>query len=145
MTAMSSDRDPGLRAGGAKPDLFPVDLPVAASVVCYAGAIAAVDTSGNARPGRTSASDKILGIFTARVDNSAGTAGAKRTRGIRRGIASFKNAAGDALTAANINGAAYVHDDQTFGATSNTGARVQGGIFKGFDPDISGNVLIEVG
>lgn len=144
MAAQTSDRDPGIRAGGAKPDLFPVDLPVAASVTCYAGAIAAVDTSGNARPGRASTSDKILGVFTKRVDNSAGIAGAKRTQGIRRGVFSFKNAAGDALGVAHINGAAYVHDDQTFGASAG-GARVQGGIFKGFDPDVAGNVLVEVG
>lgn len=144
MTAMAADRDPGLRSGGAKPDFFPVDLPVAASVTCYTGAIAAVDTSGNARPGRASTSDKILGVFTRRVDNSSGTAGAKRTLGIRRGVFSFKNASGDALTAANIGGNAYVHDDQTFGASAG-GARVAGGTFVGFDPDISGNVLVQVG
>lgn len=34
MTAMAADRDPGLRSGGATPDFFPVDLPVAASVTC---------------------------------------------------------------------------------------------------------------
>jgi hypothetical protein len=145
MTAQSADRDPGLRSGGAVPEYFPVDLPVAASVVCYVGALAAVDTSGNARPGRTSASDKILGVFCKRVDNSAGLAGAKRTQGIRRGVFSFKNAAVDALGAAHIGGDAYVHDDQTFGATSNTGARVKGGTFVGLDPDISGNVLVQVG
>jgi hypothetical protein len=68
-----------------------------------------------------------------------------RTQGIRRGVFSFKNAAGDALGAAHIGGDAYVHDDQTFGATSNTGARVKGGTFVGLDPDISGNVLVQVG
>lgn len=142
MTAQSSGRDAAPRSGGSKPEYFPVDLPLASGVTIYGHAIVAVDTSGNARPGRASTSDKILGISEETVINPSG--GTKRTRGIRRCVASFKNAAGDALTAAHIGNAAYVHDDQTFGASAG-GARVQGGIFVGFDPDVSGNVLVQVG
>jgi hypothetical protein len=142
---MSSNRDAGKRLGGAKGEQLPVKYPVAASVVLWAGALIAIDTSGNARPARTSTTDKIAGINPRKVDNSGGAAGAKTVSGIERGTFSFKNLTGDAITAAHLLNNVYVVDDQTMAATSGGNTRVVGGKFLGFDPDITGNVLVEVG
>ena len=71
MTALTADRHTASRAG----DRLAFD--VAASVKCYAGALAVLDNSGDVKPGVTATGLIPVGRFAETVDNSTGTAGLK--------------------------------------------------------------------
>lgn len=146
MTALSAERDVKLRAGGAKGDHLPEPINLAASVKLYKGSLVAVDTSGNARPARSTAanSDVIVGFSERTVDNSSGSAGDVQTEGVRRGIIELNNDGSDPVTAASIGRTVYAVDDQTVSAGTATSTRVATGKFMGFDSD-SGKPLVEVG
>lgn len=144
MTAQAANRDPRLRVGGAHPDEIPRALPLAANVHIYAGAIVSVDTSGNARPGRTSTTDVVIGFAEREVDNTGGIAGAKLTEGVRRGIIEMENYGSDPVTVASIGRTVYLVDDQTVAISNGTNTRIAAGIFWGFDED-TGKALVEVG
>lgn len=144
MTALAANKNPRARVGGAKPQQIPRPLPLAANVVLYAGAIVSVDTSGNARPGRTSTTDVVVGYADRKVSNSGGSAGDKSTEGVSRGIVEMENSGSDPVTVASIGRTVYLVDDQTVAATNGTNTRIAAGTFWGFDED-TGKALVEVG
>lgn len=103
------------------------NLPVAASVLIYAGALIVVNSSGYAKPGVTGTTLRAVGIAEGYVDNSSGGNGDVDVL-VRPGIFGFKNSAGgDEITAADIGATAYVVDDQTVAKTSDTNARSPAG------------------
>lgn len=124
MTALSADKtnfklaDKGVRS-----------YPVAAGVVIYYGAMVAVDSSGYARPARTSTTDTVIGYnWNDRVDNSTGSAGAKQVTVRSDRLALVGNSsAGDAIVAADVGDDCYAVDDQTVAKTNGTNTRVRAG------------------
>jgi hypothetical protein len=119
--ALTADRTTPRRSGDQ------LELPAAASKKFYAGALVAVDASGNATPGAT-ATD-ILGVGRCReqVDNSSGLAGAVKVP-IEKGIFRFANSAGDPVTRADITKDCYIVDDFTVSHTD-TNQSVAGKVF----------------
>nr|WP_321466758.1 hypothetical protein [uncultured Desulfobulbus sp.] len=123
MAALTADRDTKERNGSK------LSLPVAASVTCYAGGLAARDGNGRATPGTTATTLRGVGRFAQRVSNGA-VAGAVNVE-IEKGIFRFENSgSSDAIAAANIGADCYIVDDQTVALTDGTGTRsVAGRIF----------------
>lgn len=106
---------------------------VAASVKCYAGGIAVLDSSGNLKPGVTGTGLICVGRFEDAADNSAGLADAI-TATAKRGTFRFANsAAADAITAAEIGDVCYIVDDETVAKTSGTNTRSVAGIIADVD------------
>lgn len=92
--------------------------PVIASDIIYEGAAVGENASGYARP--LAAADPFLGFATAKVDNSAGAAGAKNVEVRTKGV--IKLAISSIAITANDRPAVYASDDNTFTltATSNS-------------------------
>jgi hypothetical protein len=135
MTALAADRNTLARDG----TLFV--YPVAASVTCYAGAIAVLDASGNVKPAVTATGLTAVGRFVERVANGA-TAAAVSV-GVEPGVFRFENSASaDEITKAEIGDDAYLVDDQTVAKTSATSTRSVAG--KIVDVDDQG-VWVRVG
>lgn len=129
MTALTKERNTKRIEGQAS---FPV--PVAASVTCYAGAIACINTSGHATPGAATASLRTLGRFEETVTNGA-TAAAVNVL-VQRGIFRYANSSStDAITIADRTNDCYVVDDQTVAKTSNSNARPVAGTVYDVDSD----------
>lgn len=127
MTALTEGRNTPSRAGEAHQG------PVAASVCCYEGGIAVRDSSGNLKPGVTATGLVAVGVFTARADNSSGSA-ADINADYKPGVYRFGNsAAGDAITKAEIGDVCYIVDDQTVAKTSDTNQRSPAGIVDDVD------------
>lgn len=129
MAALTADRDTKERNGSK------LSLPVAASVTCYAGGLAARDSNGRATPGATATTLRGVGRFAEKVTNGS-TAGAVNVE-IEKGIFRFGNSSSsDAITTANIGADCYIVDDQTVALTSGSSTRSVAG--KIFDVDASG-------
>ncbi len=129
MAALSQDRDTKERDGKR------ISLPVAASVTCYAGGMAARDANGRATPAATATTLRGVGRFAEQVTNGT-TAGAVNVT-IEKGIFRWNNSAdADAIGAANIGADCYIVDDQTVALTSGTNTRSVAG--KIFDVDAAG-------
>ncbi|ESQ78505.1 hypothetical protein [Asticcacaulis sp. YBE204] len=130
MAAATKERKTDIRDGGyLKP-------PMAAGVKIYKGTVVVRTSAGYARPGRTSTTDKVLGIAQETVDNTSGSNGDKRIT-VRKTVANLGNSASaDALTIADIGNEVYLVDDQTVAKTSDTNARIVAG--KLFDLDDRG-------
>ncbi|WP_028319340.1 hypothetical protein [Desulfobulbus elongatus] len=127
--ALTADRDTKERSGDR------IVLPVAASVTCYAGGLAARDANGRATPGATATTLRGVGRFAERVTNGV-TAGAVSIT-IEKGIFRWANSADtDAIAAADIGADCYIVDDQTVAKTSGTSTRSVAG--KIFDVDAQG-------
>ncbi len=130
MTALAGDRNTPERSGDTR------EVPAAAGVVLYAGAMAAINAAGNAVPVTTATGLKGAGRVERRVDNTDGGAGALRVK-IRAGIFRYANSTStDALTQADIGADVYGVDDQTVAKTSATNTRSVVG--KVFDVDADG-------
>lgn len=91
--------------------------PMAASKKIYQGSLVVLDASGNAEPGSTATGKIAVGMAVATVDNSSGSAGDKNVE-IEAGVFKWDNAAGDALTAAEVGDTCYITDDQTVNKTA---------------------------
>ena len=129
MAALTADRDTKERSGSK------LSLPVAASVTCYAGGLAARDGNGRATPGATATTLRGVGRFAEQVTNGT-TAGAVNVE-IEKGIFRFNNSTStDAITAANIGADCYIVDDQTVALSNGSSSRSVAG--KIFDVDSSG-------
>ena len=127
MAQLTADRDTKARAGED------FEFPVKAATKIYAGAIVAIDTTGNAVPGATALNLRAVGVAQALADNSAGADGAIRVK-VRRGVFRFANSAGaDAITLANIGTDCYIVDDQTVAKTDGTGTRSVAGKVRDVD------------
>lgn len=124
MTALSQDRNTPERSGDTR------EPGVAANVILFAGAMAAINASGFAVPVTAATNLKGAGRVEKRVTNTGGAAGAQRVK-IRAGIFRYGNStAADAITLADIGSDAYGVDDQTVAKTSATNTRsVVGKIF----------------
>jgi len=124
MAALTGDRKTPIREGGI------IALGVAAAKKIFAGALVAIDASGNATPGATATTLKGAGRADAHADNSAGAAG-DITVAIRKGVFRFANsAAADEITDAEIGDDCYIVDDQTVAKTDGTATRsVAGKVF----------------
>lgn len=91
---------------------------VAASVHCFAGAIAVLNASGFAQPATTATGRTALGRFAHEVDNASGANGAATVE-VERGIFRFENSTdSDEITAADIGQLCYLVDDQTVAKTA---------------------------
>lgn len=133
--ALTKDRDTQRRDGDHYSD------PVAAATRIHAGALVALDASGNAVPATATATQRTRGVAQEAVDNSAGAAGDKRVL-IRRGVFRFTNSAGgDLIARADIGADCYVVDDETVAKTNGSGARPKAGVIR--DVDATG-VWVEV-
>lgn len=130
MAALTQGRQTPRRNGDV------ISLPVAAAKICYGGALACRDASGNATPGATATTLKALGAFRETVDNGLGAAGAVRAD-IEKGIFRFGNSAStDLIAAADIGNDSYIVDDQTVAKTNGSSTRSVAG--KIFDVDAQG-------
>ena len=109
--------------------------PVAAATRIFGGSLVCLNASGFAVPGSTSATLKVRGRAEAHIDNRDGAAGDQRIE-TRRGVFAFANSAGaDEITRADINGTAYIVDDQAVAKTSATNTRSVAGVIRDVDSD----------
>lgn len=116
MTALAADRNTLSRDGSL------YVYPVAASVTCYAGGIAVLDSAGNVKPAVTATGLTAVGRFASRITNGATAAAVKAE--VEPGIFRFENSAEtDAITKAEIGDDCYLVDDQTVAKTSATNTR----------------------
>jgi len=134
MTALTADRYTPRRDGEL------VSHPVAAATVIHAGALVALDASGNAVPGSTATTLTAAGRAEEAVDNSAGAAGDLSVT-VRRGVFRYANEPTDLVTRADIGATCYIVDDQTVARTNGTGTRSAAG--KVIDVDADG-VWVEI-
>jgi hypothetical protein len=137
MAALANSRNTPERAGQVIEA-----VPVAASAICYVGALVAVDASGNLNPAADTAGLKVLGrcegkpgpgITGLDADNTGGIAGAV-TANVKRGCFKFDNSSGDPLAAADIGNICYAEDDHTVNKAGGTN-KVVAGLFLGLDAD----------
>lgn len=109
--------------------------PVAAGATLWAGALAALDASGNAVAASATVTQRTRGVVQVRADNSAGAAGDIRAE-IRRGTYRVDNsAAGDLITVADIGNVCYVVNDETVAKTDAVGTRPVAGTIRNVDAD----------
>lgn len=118
-------------------------VPAAASTTTYAGSmVSVVSGTGYGRPTATATTHLIMGVATAKVDNSAGANGDK-TIPYECGVFAFDNStAGDAITQADCGLDVYAVDDSTVAKTSGTSTRSIAGKCMGLR---NGKVLVAVG
>lgn len=121
MAALAADRNTFRREGRSYLD------PVAAGVKLYAGAIAVLDASGNAKPAVTATGLVARGRVESQVDNTAGAAGALSVR-IESGVFGYKT--DGSIDRTHIGKTVYLVDDQTLAATDGTGTRSAAGPLK---------------
>ncbi len=106
--------------------------PVAANVKIYAGALVALNASGDATPGAVATTLKSGGRCEETADNTGGAAGAI-TVTFRKGVLLYKNAAADPITRADINANCYIVDDESVGRTSGGSTRSIAGVIADVD------------
>jgi len=112
------------------------NFPLEAAAVIYAGAMVALNASGNLVPASTSTTLKVVGRAEADVDNSAGAAGDLKCE-VNTGAFHYANsAAADAIALSDVGANCYAVDDQTVAKTDGTGTRSVAG--KIFDVDAQG-------
>lgn len=125
--ALTADRNTPMRGTGL------AALPVAAGVRIYAGSLMAVDATGFAIPGKVATGLTYAGRAEEAVDNTGGAAGAVRVQ-VRRNEA-FKWTNDGTITQAYLFKPAFIVDDQTVGATDDSGKRSAAGRITGIDAD----------
>ena len=118
--ALTEDRNTNRRTGDQVVD------PVAAGETIYAGALVALDASGNLVAGNTATGLTARGMAEARVDNAGGNAGDKSAP-VRRGVFKWNNSSGDAIDRSHIGGKAYIVDDETVSASDGGATQSEAG------------------
>lgn len=112
-----------------------LSLAVAANVLCYGGALAVIDATGNVKPGVTALGLRGIGRFKERVSNVGGAAGDVKAE-VELGVFQFANSANaDAITAADIGKPCYVVDDQTVARTHGSNTRSVAGVVVDLDDE----------
>lgn len=111
MADITVARDPGEQGGKI------LALAVKASTKLVAGAAVSTDSNGLLKNASDTASEVFAGIMDKTVDNSAGAAGAKRGRVIRRGVFDFACAS---ATQAWVGQKVYAVDNQTVALAATT-------------------------
>jgi hypothetical protein len=117
----TSMRDPAINA-----------FPVAAGVKVFQGSLVALSAAGLAQPGGTASTLTAAGRAEETVDNTGGAAGAVMVT-VRRGVFQFRNAAGDAITQADVNKDCFIVDDETVARTNGGNTRSIAGKVRGVD------------
>lgn len=111
-----------------------VNAPVAAAKKIFAGALVALDASGNVTPGAVATTLKSPGCAQEFVDNSAGAAGDLKVT-FRKGIFKYGNYASDAITRADIGNPCYIVDDEQVARTNGSNTRSVAGTIHDLDTD----------
>lgn len=127
--ALAADRDTPMKDGEL------IQVPVAASVKIYAGALVAANATGFATPGAVATTLTYLGRAESQVDNSTGAAGAKMVLVRRKKAFKFKNHAADLVVQADLGKPCYIVDDETVAKTNGTATRSAAGTVVGIDAD----------
>lgn len=118
-------------------------FPVAADVVIWAGALVAINASGNLVP-VTAASQKVVGIACTEI-NTTGLAAAAKELEVDHGIPLLGNSsAGEALTKAHVEDTCYAADDQTVSKTDGGVAQVTTGTVVYSNGDTTGFTITGV-
>lgn len=126
MPALTQDRNTPQRFG----DTF--NHSVAASSVIFAGSIVVLNAAGDAVAASTATGLKTVGRAEQYVDNSGGAAGDKAVD-VRKGTFRFEN--DGSIDRTDIEGTAYIVDDQTVANTDGTGTRSAAGKIVDVDAD----------
>lgn len=130
MAALTEGRNTVARSGDRR------NFDLAATVVIFPGALAALDASGNLVPGSTATTLTAVGRAESLVDNSSGAAGDLNCE-VATGIFRFANsAAADLIAKPDIGANCYIVDDQTVAKTDGTSTRSIAG--KIYDVDAQG-------
>jgi hypothetical protein len=103
-------------------------FPVAAGGVIFAGALTALNATGFATKGATSAALHAVGVAQEHVDNTGGADGDKVVR-VRVGAFRLGNSGGgEEIARTEIGQTCFMVDDETVAKTSNGGARSAAGL-----------------
>lgn len=133
---LTGDRDTKKRDGKRVGD------PVAADTTIFAGALYALNATGNAVPAGTVGAGPARAVAVKRADNTDGDAGDIRVDG-ERGVFAFANSEGaDEIERDHIGQVAWIVDDETVALTDDDAARQAAGLI--VDVDEYG-VWVEVG
>ena len=125
--SLNADRNTTQRQG----DMF--KFPVAAAVLVFAGALAALNNDGDLVPASADPTLKVVGRAEEAADNRLGAAGDIECE-VRRGVFCYANSAdADEITRADINSPAYAVDDETLAKTDGSGTRPAAGIIMDVD------------
>ena len=132
MSALTEARDTReIAAGGVR---YTREFTVASGSTVYAGAITAVNSSGNAVPATSAGAITVVG----RAEN---TAAAGETVTTRSGMFLYNPVSSGAISITDVNKKCYVADDQTVTLTSGSSAVVAGVV-----RDVTaGGVVTEIG
>lgn len=112
MTTLAAGKSRDFKGADSKRGSLPV---VATDIIWHGAAIGS--SSGNARP--LVAGDAFQGFAMETVDNSTGSAGAKRVEHVRAGT--IKLTVGGVDGTDDVSGKVYASDDDTFSITATTG------------------------
>ncbi|MFW6189042.1 MAG: hypothetical protein ACOC7T_01295 [Planctomycetota bacterium] len=135
MTALTADRNTEYSLG----DLLSV--PVAAGQTVYGGSIVCLNAAGYAVPGADTDGLLVVGVATARADNSAGSDGDASVVVRRRGRFRFESAS--ALDQSALGARVYVADDQTVAAVNDVANDVPAGVIDRVEADGAAWVAID--
>jgi hypothetical protein len=125
MTALAIDTDVPEKASSFS---MISEYGVAATAVCYQGALMVVDANGNFAPGTATTGLVAAGRCGEFVDNTGGGAGDLNVR-VKSGIFRFLNSAGDAIPATQVGEDCFIEDDATVSATS-AGQSIAGRVYE---------------
>lgn len=110
-----------------------VNVPVAAGVKIYAGALVAASATGYAQPGAVATTLTYIGRAEQYADNTSGGAGAIVVQVRRKQAFYWQNSSTDPVTQASMGKTAYIADDQTVSATNGGNTQSAAGIVVGLD------------
>lgn len=121
MATLAKDKPRVFENTGVHPEY--AEHPVIAADIIYAGAAASLDNSGNAQPLVVANTENgFAGFAGARVDNSAGAAGARRVKLFARGL--VKLSVTGVASNDDVNDTVYATDDDTFTLTASGGLAI---------------------
>ncbi len=103
--------------------------PVAAAVKTLIGTLAALDADDDLVLASDAASRRVVGLFVAEVDNTAGADG-DQVCDVEAGCFLLANSGDNAVTDAHIGRVCYVEDNQTVASVAGTNAVVAGIVAK---------------
>lgn len=142
MTAAAANLDTPQKSDGPIARTLP-PMPVAASTTIYQGTLVALTLLGYLVPASADPTLRVIGRAEEYVDNSAGSAGAKKCRA-SRGIFGFANSSSTgAIVDLDVGRFVYAVDDSTVSRTNPIGQYPIAG--RVYDVDADGLVYIEVG
>lgn len=126
MSALTANTLPSFRAGKE------TDHPVKAATRIFAGALVAINSSGQALPAADAAGLTVVGTAMEEADNTSGAAGDIRVK-ISREVVAVTNGVA-AITNAHIGKVVWIEDDNSVGTSPGTN-NVEAGICLGIDAD----------